>query len=50
MGRGEACTGFWWEYLRKRGHLGDPGKDWNITLRWIFRKKGVVGVDWIDLA
>jgi len=29
MGRGEACTGFWW---------GDPGIDGRIILRCIFRK------------
>ena len=24
--------------LRERGHLGDPGVDGRIILRWIFRK------------
>jgi hypothetical protein len=24
--------------LRERGHLGDPGLDGRIVLRWIFRK------------
>jgi len=38
MGRGEACTGFWWENLRERDHLGDPGVDGSKILRWIFRK------------
>jgi len=37
-GRGEVYTGFWWENLRERGHLGDPGVDGRIILRWIFRK------------
>jgi hypothetical protein len=46
MGRGEAYTGFWWENLRKRGHLGDPGLEGRIILRWI----GCGGMDWIDLA
>jgi hypothetical protein len=36
-GRGEAYTGFWWGNLRERGHLGDPGVDGRIVLRWIFR-------------
>jgi hypothetical protein len=38
MGRGEACTGFWWGNLRERDHWGDPGVDERIILRWIFRK------------
>jgi hypothetical protein len=36
--RGEAYTGFWWENLTERDHLGDPGIDGRIILRWIFRK------------
>jgi len=38
MGRGEACTGFWWENRREGDHWGDPGVDGRIILRWIFRK------------
>jgi hypothetical protein len=26
------------ENLRERDHLVDPGLDWRIILRWIFRK------------
>jgi len=37
-GRGEAYTEFWWGNLRERDHLGDPGVDGRIILRWIFRK------------
>jgi len=37
-------TGFWWENLRERGHLEDPGVDWKIIARWIFRKW--VGFAW----
>ena len=36
--RGEVHTGFWWGNLMERDHLGDPGIDWKIILRWIFRK------------
>jgi len=34
---GETYSGFWWGNLRGRGHLGDPGIDGRIILRWIFR-------------
>jgi hypothetical protein len=29
--------------------LGDPGVDWRIILKWIF-KKSDWGMDWIELA
>jgi len=48
--RGETYTGFWWENVRERDHLGDPGVDGRIILRWIFRKWNVWGMDWIDEA
>jgi hypothetical protein len=38
MGKGKACTGFWWGNLRERYHWGDPGVDERIILRWIFKK------------
>ena len=38
---GEAYIRFWWENLRKTDHLGDPGVDGRIILRWIFRKWNV---------
>ena len=41
---------FWWGNLRKRDHLGDPGVDGCIILRWIFRKWDGGGMDWIDVA
>jgi hypothetical protein len=36
--REEAYTGLLWGNLRERDHLGDPGVDGRIILRWIFRK------------
>ena len=38
MAREEAYTEFWWGSLNERDHLGDPGIDDRIILRWIFRK------------
>jgi hypothetical protein len=37
MGRGEACTRFWWGNLSERDHWGDLGVDGRIILRWIFK-------------
>ena len=48
--RGEAYTGFLWGNLRGRDHLEDPGVDGKIILRWIIRKWGCGGMDWIELA
>jgi hypothetical protein len=46
MGKTEVHTGFWWEALGEGDHLGDPGVDWRITLKWIFKKwDGVHGLD-----
>jgi len=50
MGRGEAYTELCWENLKEREHLGDPGVDGKIILRWIFRKWDVEVWDWIELA
>jgi hypothetical protein len=36
--RVEVYTGFGCGSLRERDHLGDPGFDGKIILRWIFRK------------
>jgi len=31
-------TRFWWGNMRDRNYLEDPGTNWRIILRWIFRK------------
>jgi len=38
IGREEVYTGFCWGNLREGEHLGDPGLDGKIILKWIFRK------------
>jgi hypothetical protein len=38
MARGEVYTGLWWENLRERDHLEDPGLDRRRIIRLIFRK------------
>jgi hypothetical protein len=52
MGRGEACTGYWWENLREREQLGDTGIDGRIELRRIFWKLVVgvwTGLSWLEI-
>jgi hypothetical protein len=39
--------------LRERNHVGDPGLDGSIKLRWIFRKLEVVvwtGSSWLRIG
>jgi hypothetical protein len=38
MGKSGMHTGFWWGDLREGNHLGDPGVDGRIILKWIFKK------------
>jgi hypothetical protein len=47
----EVHTGFWWGGgdPREGDHLGDPGVDGRVILKWIF-KSWVGGMDWIELA
>jgi hypothetical protein len=53
MGRREEYTGIWLENLRERDHLGDPGTDGSIILRWFFRKWDVrvwTGWSWLRIG
>ena len=53
MGKGVAYTGFWWGNLRERYHLGDPGVDEMMILRWVFRKWDVgvwTGLIWLRIG
>ena len=50
---GEAYTGFWRGNLRATDHLGDPGLEGRIILRWIFRKWDVgtcTGSSWLRIG
>jgi hypothetical protein len=49
MGKREVDTGFWWGDMREGDHLGDPGIDGRIILKWVL-KKWDGGMDWIELA
>jgi len=52
-GIGETYTGFWWGNLRERDHLGDPGLDERIILRWNLRKWYVgvwTGSSWLRIG
>jgi hypothetical protein len=46
-------AGFWWGNQIERYHLGDPGIDEAIILRWIFRMWDVViwtGSSWLRIG
>ena len=60
---GGACSSYWgeerrvqgfrWENLRERDHLGDPGVDGRLILRWIFKKRDVgvwAGSMWLRIG
>jgi hypothetical protein len=50
MGGEEAYTGFWWENLRERDHLGDPRLRWEVNIKIDLQEMGCEGMDWIELA
>jgi hypothetical protein len=41
-GKREVHTGFWWGDLRKGDHLGNPGVDGRIILKWIKKWDGTL--------
>jgi hypothetical protein len=47
-GEKEVRTGFWWGDLTESYHLGDPGVDGRIILKWIF--KTLDGGAWTGLS
>jgi len=47
--RGEVHTGFWWDNLKERDHLEDPGIVGRIILNGSLGSKWSV-MNWIDLA
>ena len=53
MGERRAFTGFWWGNLRERDHLGEPGVDGRIILRFILRNWDVglwTGSSWLTIG
>jgi hypothetical protein len=52
MGKREVLTGFWWGDLMEGDHLGYPGVDGRIILKWIFKKCDVEawnGLSWLRI-
>jgi hypothetical protein len=50
MGRGLACTGFWWGNLTGKRPLGRPRRRWEDNINMDLQEVGCGGMDWIELA
>jgi hypothetical protein len=51
IGKREVHTGFWWGDLREGDHLGDPGVDGAIILKWILKWDGAwTGLSWLRIG
>jgi hypothetical protein len=51
MGKKEVHTGFWCGDLRECDHLGDPGVDGRIILKWILKALdgALTGLSWLSI-
>ena len=49
-GRGEVCTGFWWENLKGKRPLGRPRRRWEDCIKTDLQEVGVGFGDWMELA
>jgi hypothetical protein len=43
-------TGFWWGFLKERGHWGSPKRRWADNNKGHLKEVGWKGVDWVDLV
>jgi hypothetical protein len=52
MEKREMHTGFSWADLREGDHLGDPGLEGRIILKWIFKNwdEAWTGLSWLRIG